>query len=145
MESDEIRAALREADLAEAAPWTEYPPTPWWYVPVASLWAGSLVLVLALSIRPLLLLLVAAELLFLAWYRRYRGLWPTGAAPRELRGPIWLCVTLMAVTAAAAWAAYLLAGPWWSAATTTVLTAGVLGWYERAYADAARRTRERLA
>lgn len=145
MESDEIREALREADLAEAAPWTEYPPTPWWYVPVASLWAGFLVLALSFDNRPLFLLLVAAELLSLWWYRRYRGLWPTGAAPRELRGPIRLCLALLAVTVAAAGAAYLLAGPWWSAATTTLLTAAVLGWYERAYADAARRTRERLA
>src|SRR4051794_9445769 len=145
MESDEIRDALRGADLAEAAPWTDYPPTPWWYVPVASLWAGSLVLALAFSNRPLFLLLVAAELLFLAWYRRYRGLWPTGAAPRELRGPIWRFVAASVAAIAAAWAVHLLAGLWWSAATMALLTAGVLGWYERAYADAARRTRERLA
>src|SRR6478609_11986411 len=122
MESNEIRDALREADAAEAAPWTEYPPTPWWYVSVASLWAGSMVLALALDTRTLFLLLVAAELLFLAWYRRRRGLWPTGAAPREFRRPIWFLVAALAAVIGVALVVHELAGPWWSAATTTLLT-----------------------
>jgi len=145
MESSEIRDVLREADRAEAAPWVEFPPTPWWYVPVASLWAGALVLALAFDSQALFLALVAAELLFLAWYRRYRGLWPTGKAPRELRWPIVALVAGLAVAIGATLLVHDLAGPWWAAVTMTLTTAGILAWYERAYVAAARRTQERLA
>lgn len=145
MESSEIRDALREADRAEAAPWVEFPPTPWWYVPAASLWAGSLVLALAFDNKALFFALIALELLFLAWYRRYRRLWPTGSAPQELRRPIVAMVVALAGSIGATLLVHALAGPWWAAATMTLTTAGILAWYERAYVAAARRTRERLA
>lgn len=34
MESDEARELLKVAERAEAAPYLDYPPTPWWYYPV---------------------------------------------------------------------------------------------------------------
>lgn len=135
---------LRDADRAEAAPWIEFPATPWWYVPIASIWIGGVVL--ALSYRSMLLFfaLVAAELLFLTWYRRCRGMWPTGPAPREYRRPITLAGASIFASLGVAAVVWLFAGPWGSAITMAVLSAAILTWYERAYADAARRTRERL-
>ncbi|WP_460491309.1 hypothetical protein [Dactylosporangium cerinum] len=33
MESDEVREQLALVQRAEAAPYIDYPPTPWWYSP----------------------------------------------------------------------------------------------------------------
>jgi hypothetical protein len=149
MESDEIRAALREADRAEAVPWTDYPPTPRWYPPAVGLWAALLTLAFAEldDLRlPAVLALIAIELGFVRWYVRYRnGVMPTGPAPREFRGAIALFVAGAAVIVAGTAALATLLSPWAGAGLALVTTTALLAWYERAYADAARRARERLA
>lgn len=149
MESDEIRAALREADRAEAAPWTDYPPTPRWHPAAVGLWAALLTLAFAEldDLRlPAVLALVAIELGFVRWYVRYRnGVMPTGSAPREFRGAIALFVTGAAVIVAGTAALVTLLSPWAGAGFALVATTILLTWYERAYADAAGRARARLA
>ena len=150
MESDEIRAALREADLAEAAPWTDYPPTPRWYPPATGLWAALLTLTIGLlhgMVAALALLaLMAAELGFLGWYLRYRGgVWQTGRPPREFHRAIGLFLGATALLVAVVFTASLTLGPWAGAVLALIGATAVVAWYERLYADAARRTRERLA
>ncbi|HEY0952025.1 hypothetical protein [Nocardioides sp.] len=149
MESDEIRQALREAERAEAAPWTDYPPTPRWYPPATGLWAAGLTAVLG-GLDGLLhslgvLSLVILELAFLRWYTRYRGgMWPTGRPPREFRSAIaWFLVALALIAGAALALATvsLVAAVGLVAVSVTLVVAR----YEQAYADAARRARERLA
>jgi hypothetical protein len=150
MESSEIRKALREADRAEAAPWTDYPPTPRWYPPAVGIWAALLTLAfteLDGGVQKVTLLgLVAAELGFLRWYVRHRnGVMPTGRPPREFRSAIARFVT--AATGVVLGVAVLAAtvGSWAAAAFALVATTPAIAWYERAYADAARRAHERLA
>ena len=148
MESDEIRAALDEADRAEAAPWVDYPPTPAWYPVGSGFWAAALVLVIGELDGPVFAFcmagLIAIELGFLAWYRRYRGAMPTGAAPREFRAAIVRFATASCVAAGTVLVLSLAVSPWLGAPLALVAFTGIFAWYERAYADAARRTRERL-
>ncbi|CAI9407360.1 hypothetical protein [Nocardioides sp. T2.26MG-1] len=149
MESEEIRRALHEADRAEAAAWTDYPPTPRWYPPATGLWAAGLTLVfggLDGSARALALLaLVVVEVGFIRWYTGYRGgMWPTGRPPREFRPAIaWLLGALAVVVAAALASATVSLGA--AALLVAVAVTLLVARYERAYADAARRARERLS
>lgn len=150
MESDEIREALRDADRAEAAPWTDYPPTPRWYPPAVGVWAALLTLAFGLlgdvARMVAILVLVAVEVTFLAWYIRYRGgVMPTGPAPREFRRAIWLFVGALVLVVALTAAVALATSPWLGAAVALVTVTAVVAWYEQAYAEAARRARERLA
>lgn len=92
-----------------------------------------------------LLVLIAGEFAFLAWYRRYRGTWPHGRAPEEIRrvfvrfavGTL-LVLTIVGVTL---W----LAGPWIAAIVAFGVITPAIAVYERAYAAAATRARTRLA
>lgn len=150
MESDQdIVRALRQADRAAAAPYIDYPPTPRWYPPATGLWAGCFCLSLAIpGDSPLrgvaLLVLVVVEMVFLAWYRRYRGTWPRGRAPEEIRrvmlGFVAGVVPVVGVVGLVVW----LAGPWVAALVAVVIVTPAVAWYERAYAAAAARARLRL-
>lgn len=148
MESDEVRAALHEADRAEAAPWVDYPPTPAWYPVASGSWAAALVLVVGeldgVVFAFFMAGLVAIELGFLAWYRRYRGTMPSGPAPQEFRTIIVVFATASVVTAGAVLVLSLAVSPWLGAPLALVAFTSLFAWYERAYADAARRARERL-
>ncbi|MFF5446341.1 hypothetical protein [Streptomyces sp. NPDC012888] len=151
MESDfSARRALAVAERGAAAPWIDYPPTPRWYCPGAGAWAAALVLALV-ELRGWWLLLAlgalaAVEWAFLLWYRRLRAAWPrTDRAPAEFRPAIR---TLLLGGAALTAAVVLLAVSVGSAVAVPLTFAGVtagLAWYEKAYARAAARTRERVA
>lgn len=150
MESDEIRQVLREADRAEAAPWTDYPPTPRWYPPATGLWAAAVTLAVGVlddAARALAIAaLVVVECAFLGWYVRYRGgVMPTGPAPAEFRPAMARFLTAIAAVVAGVVALALFLTPWAGAALALVGVTGVVAWYERAYADASGRARERLA
>lgn len=149
MESGEIRDTLRGAERAEAAPWTDYPPTPRWYPPATGIWAGALTLTFGglddLTRSLAILGLVGVEVAFIRWYTAYRGgMWPTGRPPREFRPAIAWFLTGLAVIAAGALALAIVslgAAALWVVVAVTLLVAR----YERAYAEAARRARERLS
>jgi len=150
MESDEIRQALRDADRAEAAPWTDYPRTPRWYPPAVGAWAAVLTLAfteLDDGLRWLAIAgLIGSELTFVRWYVRQRkSVMPTGRPPREFRGAITGFVTGAAGVVLGAAALVTLVGSWAAAGFAFVATTAIIAWYERAYADAARRASERLA
>jgi hypothetical protein len=150
MESAEVREVLREADRAEAAPWTDYPPTPRWYPPAVGVWAALITLALTSlesEIRlPAVLALIAVELGFVRWYVRYRkGVMPTGPAPREFRHAIFAFVGGAAAVVLGAVVLATQVDAWVAAAFVLVVVPGVIAWYEHAYADAARRARERLS
>lgn len=150
MESNEIRQALRDADRAEAAPWTDYPPTPRWYPAATGIWAALVTLAfteLGKDARiPAVLALIAVELGFVRWYVRYRGgVMPSGRAPREFRHAILGFVAGAVVIVLAVVGLVAAVGGWAGAAFALVIVPVVIAWYERAYADAARRARERLS
>jgi len=149
MESDEIRRALQEADRAEASPWIDYPPTPRWYPVAVGVWAALITLAFTELDEPLrlpaVLLLIVLEGGFLGWYVRYRGgVMPTGPAPREFRRSIVLFVlgAVGILVGIALLASFV--SPWLAAAFALVTTTVLIAWYERVYAEAARRARERL-
>ncbi|SFB70735.1 hypothetical protein SAMN04487968_10159 [Nocardioides terrae] len=149
MESDEVRRALRDADRAEAAPWTDYPPTPRWYPPAVGVWAALVTLAFGEIDSHLrvavVLALVAVEIGFVRWYVRHRGgVMPTGAAPREFRGAIVGFVVAAALIVIGTWVLVTTVDGWVGAAVALVTTTVAIGWYERAYAEAANRARERL-
>jgi hypothetical protein len=150
MESDQdIARALRQADRAAAAPYIDYPPTPRWYPPATGLWAGCFCLALAIPsdsrLRAVaLLVLIVAELAFVAWYRRYRGTWPRGRAPEEIRRVLLAFVVGAVVVVGAVGLVVWLAGPWIAAVVAFVVVTPAVAWYEHAYAAAADRARARL-
>lgn len=150
MESEsDVARALRTADRAAAAPYIDYPPTPKWYPPATGLWAGAFCLATGIPdgspLRALALLaLVAVELAFIAWYRRYRGTWPRGRAPEEIR-TVLVAFVVGAAVVIAVLALTLWAAPVWVAAIVAVaVVTPVVAWYENAYAAAATRARTRL-
>lgn len=149
MESrDAARELLRGADRAEAAPWVDYPPTPAWFPVSVGAWGAALVL--AVSVLDgvwgtvALVALIAGEGAFFAWYRSYRGTWPTGLPPLELRGAA-LRFVLGAIAVFAGASVLVAVGLPWLGALWVLLTATPLvWWYEGAYAAAAAATRARL-
>jgi hypothetical protein len=151
MESKEsARELLREADRAEAAPWVDFPPTPGWYPVSVGVWGAALCLALGLMSSSLWRMLVVFGLVglegaFFAWYRRYRGTWPTGPMPRELRPAAYAFVAGVLALVIGAGALLLLGFAWVAAGAVLVLGTAHFWWYERAYAAAMAATRARLA
>ncbi|MBM7366912.1 hypothetical protein [Gordonia hydrophobica] len=148
---DDLRALLRIAERAAAAPFIDYPPTPAWYAPAVGAWAATLAGVVAYRPEPLIAIVIFVFLLgllggFVGWYGRLRGTQPTITdAPPEFRrifrhylmGVIVLGVIVIPLI--------LFAPPLAAIATTFVLVTGGIALYERAYARAAAATRLRLA
>jgi hypothetical protein len=141
-------------ERAEAAPYVDYPPSPWWYFPAFGLWSAGLVGAFTwwrvnaglFVATPAVLTALAA--VFVLWMRRRHGALPMpgrGAPPAEI---------------ASVWRGYLLTAPvivlvvalvWWqigipvAAAVAFVLVTTGLAVYEHRYALAAARVQERLA
>jgi hypothetical protein len=152
MESDVTPArSLAAVERANAALWTDYPPTPWWYHPAGGAWMAATVACLGAVDDPYvrftgLVALAGAAQLFQLWYRRYRGAMPRlTSAPDEFKpairafvlGALALVATVAVVVVVAD---AVLAGV---ALTFVGATAGLYA-YERTYEAAARRTRDRL-
>lgn len=150
MESNRDAAeSLRQADRAAAAPYVDYPPTPRWYPLATGLWAAVFCLAMALpDDRPLrglaMVGLAVVEGAFIGWYRRYRGTWPRGRAPEEIRRVLLRFVVGAAVVVAVVGLTLWLTSPWVAAVVALVVVPPAVARYERAYADAAARTRVRL-
>jgi len=143
------RQDLADAERAAAAPYVDYPKTPAWYPPAVGVWAAALVAVLGVDGHTLrsagLAVLIVVEVLFLAWYRRKRGVMPNlRGAPREIaREMRWYVVGALVVVAAVV-AALTVTSLLAVAVALVLVTAGVAA-YERRYEVAAARTRDRLA
>ena len=158
MESDdEIRAQLRTLERAEAAPYTDFRPTPRWFLPAAALWGGALAAFVRLSrsdSRPAEIVAVVGIIglaaligVYVGWYQRYHGATPSlfRRKPPEIRRVMAFYV-VGAVVVLAVNALTVAVAPWWVCAGVGFVTAGAgLWWYERAYAAAAAATKERLA
>ncbi|WP_203712085.1 hypothetical protein [Asanoa siamensis] len=154
MESGEVREQLAAAERGAAAPYVEYPPTPWWYAPVVGLWAAGMVgaftwwresVALFLGSLAVLILL---EVLFLTWMRRRHGALPMpgkGTPPPEI-AVLWRryfgSLVVVVLVVAGGW---LLGGVPVAAALAFVLVTAGLAVYERRYAKAAAAVRARLA
>jgi hypothetical protein len=153
MESDpDPRQLLAEAERAGAAPYVDYPPTPAWFAPVVGAWAAAMVLTIgAMGDRPLvavpvLIVLIALEGGFFAWYRRYRRTNPSLTnAPPEIAVAMRRYAVGVVVVLAACVVAYVVAGPVLAAGVAFVTVTIGLVLYERQYAEAAAATRERLS
>ena len=147
-----MHAALRDAERGAAAPYVDYPPTPWWFFPGTGLWAAGMVAAIALMAGEhvvgvlLLLALVGLEIGFIRWYRTKRGV-----SPRLIGGPPELspvlrtyavgCVAVLAVVVAL----YALVGPVAAAVAAFGLVSGGMAAHERSYGAAATTIRLRLA
>jgi hypothetical protein len=153
MESD-AREQLRIVERAEAAPYVSYPPTPWWYSPVIGLWAAGMIGAFtwwrsnAVLFIASMVILIALEGAFLAWMQGRHGALPMpgkGTPPKEI-GAVWrgyfLALPVVAILIALAW--WLISLPAAAITAFVVVTAG-LAYYERRYAVAATKVRERLA
>jgi hypothetical protein len=91
-----------------------------------------------------MVLLVAAEIGFLVWYRRYRGVWPRGRAPEEIRTVLAPFVAGAAAVIGSVGVTLWLTAPWVAAVVAFAVVTPAIVWYERAYAAAASRARVRL-
>jgi hypothetical protein len=151
MESDEeVRAHLREADRAAAAPWTDFPPTPRWYPPAVGAWTALVAVTLgqgrahpAAAVAGLVVLVII-EYGFVVWYRRYRGAMPGNRPPREFHQPIARLVLGVAAITAVAWLGWHFIHPAVAVGATFALMTALIGWYEGQYAAAAKAVKARL-
>jgi hypothetical protein len=152
MESD-AEEQLRIIERADAAPYISYPKTPWWYPPVAGLWVAALIGTFTwwresgLLFVGSLAVLLGLEVVFLTWMQRRHGAMPfpgRGRPPREI-GRIWVryfqAVPVLVIAIGLAW---WLAGVLAGAVTAFVLVTAGIWYYERRYAIAAAKVRERL-
>jgi hypothetical protein len=153
MESDpeDLAAAHRVAERAAAAPYLDCPPTPLWFYPASGAWVAAYVALLGRrEEHPVLLVVGIVGLttvvgLFLSWYQRYHG-----AMPRLLRGPREIRSVYVVYFVGLVALVGLVAGAWMLlghlAAVVVAFGGTVVGLYgyERAYAVAASRARERI-
>lgn len=148
MESDDIRATLREADRAAAAPWIDYPPTPRWWAPLFGIWTLLFGLNigyvdhLAQAVGSLVLALSMGALV--GWQRSIRGTYPTGRAPREFRASMTVLFVGALVLGAIGWLVATLSAPWVGAVVAAIGAVVLVAWYERTYARVAAELRARL-
>jgi hypothetical protein len=152
METDsDANALLIEAERAGAAPYIDYPPTPRWYPPAVAAWAAALVLTIGVSghkavFIPALVALLAIEVAFLWWYRRYRGTMPSmRQVPTEIARAMGQYFAATAAVVVAIGIAYTVFGPPAAAVVAFLTVTPTLHWYEGRYAAAAAATRARLS
>ncbi|WP_144120798.1 hypothetical protein [Catellatospora sichuanensis] len=153
MESIDLAEQLKAAERGAAAPYVDYPPTPWWYAPSVGAWVAAMIGTFtwwrenAGLFVGSLAALIAVETLFIVWMRRRHGALPMpgkGTPPAEIAG-VW-----RGYAAALPVIALLVALAWWfagvpaAAGAAFVLVTVGLAVYERRYADAAAQTRARL-
>jgi hypothetical protein len=153
VESIGVREQLAAAERGAAAPYVDYPPTPWWYAPSVGAWVAAMIGTFVwwranagLFLGSLAALLVV-EAVFVVWMKRRHGALPTpgrGRPPAEI-AKVWRgYAAALPVVAVAVGLFWWLAGlPWAVGAAFVAVTAG-LALYERRYAAAAARTRARL-
>ncbi|MFC0627757.1 hypothetical protein [Kribbella deserti] len=153
MESN-AREQMAIVERAEAAPYIDYPPTPLWYYPSIGLWVAAMIGTFvwwrenAVLFAGTILVLVALEGAFIAWMSRRHGALPMpgrGNPPREIAA-VWRGYFIgLALIVAAIAVVWWLTGPPIAAPAGFVLVTGGLVLYERRYAVAAAKVRERLA
>lgn len=140
------------AERASVAPFVDYPPTPAWYAPVIGLWAAGMTGVISNMsgnkevMFPLLFAFIVLEFAFLSWYRRFMGTMPNlKNAPAEIKAEMNRYFIGVVVSVAAIALAAIFVG-WWAGSIVAFATVTVgLSIYERRYAAAAKRTKERLS
>jgi hypothetical protein len=152
MESDSTwtpEDALQSIERAAAAPWIDYPPTPWWYYPTIGAWCAALILALfglgGLAGSAAAVALVGLEFWFIGWLKRQRGTWPRiTQSPAEFKPAIraFFAVTVVLVLVVAG--VLVTAGPFAAAPLAFVGVTIGLYIYEKAYERAVASTRVRL-
>lgn len=153
MESySEAREALAELERGEASPYVDYPPTPAWYPPSVGVFAGALVVGIAVLINSTWLGcvviggLVVLEAAFLSWYSRFHGAMPSMRnPPMEFRSLIRRFAVGYAALIGVTVALWFLTNAWVTAAAVAGMATVAVTIYEKAYAATAARTSARLA
>lgn len=148
----EARDALDEMERGEASPYVDYPPTPSWYAPSVGLFAGALVLGIAVLMYSTWLGcmviggLVVLEGTFFNWYSRLHGALPSlRNPPKEFRPLLGRFAVGYVGLIAVAVALWFLSNAWITAVAVAVMATVAVAIYEKAYAATAARTRARLA
>lgn len=149
---NDLARELRDAERAEAAPWTEYPPTPAWFPPLTGVWAALLVLAATTrDTHPIpatigLVALIIVEFAFIGGYRRHRGVMPSFKnLPAEFKPAIIQYVIAIVGVFGSTWAAFVFGGIPAAMAASFLSVTALLWWYERVYTAAADAARARLA
>lgn len=153
MESD-AREQMRLLERAEAAPYVDYPKTPWWYPIIVGLWVAAMIGAFtwwrenAALFASSLAMLIVLELAFITWMQRRHGAMPMpgrGKPPVEI-GALWrkFYASLAAIVVIVGLVWWLTNVPIAAAAAFVQVTTGLM-FYERAYAVAAAKVKERLA
>jgi hypothetical protein len=153
MESIGLEGQLKAAERGAAAPYVNYPPTPWWYAPSIGAWAAAMIGTFtwwrenAGLFVGSLAALIAVEILFVVWMQRRHGALPMpgkGTPPVEIAG-VWrgylASLPVVALLVGLVW--WLVGVPAAAGAAFVLVTVG-LAVYERRYALAAARTQARL-
>ena len=153
MESISPSEQLRTIEQGQAAPYVNFPPTPWWYFPAVGAWGAAYVGAFAwgrvngAGFVTSLVLLIALAAGFIGWLKRRHGALPIpgyGRPPAEIatvwRGYAVGLVVVIAAIVLASWLGGIAVG---SGVAFVTVTAG-LAVYERRYAEAAARVRARL-
>ncbi|GGO27673.1 hypothetical protein GCM10011576_52520 [Micromonospora parathelypteridis] len=153
MESIGLAEELAAAERGAAAPYIDYPPSPWWYAPSIGAWAAAMIgtftwwrenvglFVVSLAA------LIAVEILFVVWMQRRHGALPMpgkGTPPVEIARMWREYVASLPVVALIVGLVWWLVGVPAAAGTAFVLVTAGLAFYERRYAVAAAATRARL-
>jgi hypothetical protein len=153
LESDRPEEQLAAAERGAAAPYVDFPPTPWWYAPAVGAWTAALIGTFtwwrenAVLFTGALAALIVVELLFVFWMRRRHGAFP---APGRRTAPTEIAAVWRGFLVAAPVIALLVGLTWWlagipaAAGAAFVLVTIGLTYYERRYAAAAARVRDRL-
>ncbi|MGA8211286.1 MAG: hypothetical protein WB441_12955 [Nocardioidaceae bacterium] len=147
----DYRSELLDAERAAAAPYTEYPALGGWYPWATGLLAAALTAnATLLDAHPrlhtvALVVIVAAEVGFVWWYRTKRGTSPSmRGMPREIAREMRLFTVGCVVVIGGVAAVVALFGDWAGIVVAFVLAAAAVRRYERRYAAAAAATRARL-
>lgn len=148
---DELRDLLRATERAAAAPYVDFPPTPAWYPPAVGAWVAAGVALGAYQPPAAVFFPIVAVMLlslgaFLRWYQRKRGTMPTLTdAPPEFRAVFTSYWVGLAVIAAVLVPTVVFAPPVVTVVVAFVMVTAGAAAYERAYANAAAATKNRLS
>ncbi|SCF25313.1 hypothetical protein [Micromonospora mirobrigensis] len=153
MESIDPREQLKVAERGAAAPYLDFPPTPWWYAPSIGAWIAAMIGTFiwwrenAVLFTGSLVILVTAEILFIHRMQRRHGALPRpgkGTPPDEIAGVWRRYLASLPVLVLVVGVVWWLVGVPAAAVTAFVLVTVGLTAYERRYAVAAAEARARL-
>lgn len=145
----DLQAQLRATERSEAAPWVRPDRSPAPTAALVGMLVGAWVLNNALVEAPLWILghVAFTLVLLVVWFGYWRspGAMPRGRVPREVVGPMYLALVGGAAVGLGVWALAVLVTVWVAAPVGALAAAALFLIFDRSYAAASDRLRERTA